>query len=95
VVPARRGVLEDKRRVAEVVVNRVSDGRFGESIIEVLTAPRQFNGYWKQVRSISESDFQIAKEVLQDWRTNDCEALSEYLFFCAGPNRENVFRAEY
>ena len=36
---------QDKRRVCEVVLNRVSDGRFGSSIMEVLTAKSQFAGY--------------------------------------------------
>ncbi len=86
--------LEDKRNVAKVIVNRVSNG-FGKNVIEVVTAPRQFCGYWKQSRPVSESDIQIAYEVLNDWYANDCKALSEYLFFCAGPNRENVFRSRY
>ena len=87
--------VADKRKVAEVIVNRVSDGGFGENIIDVVTAKGQFAGYWNQSRPISESDIQIAEETLTDWYANDCKALSEYLFFCSGPNRENVFRSEY
>ena len=40
---------QDKRRVCEVVLNRVSDGRFGSSIMEVLTAKNQFAGDRKSV----------------------------------------------
>lgn len=87
--------VADKRKVAEVIVNRVSDGRFGENIIDVVTAKGQFAGYWRQSRPVSESDIQIAEETLTDWYANDCKALSEYLFFSSGPNRENVFRSEY
>lgn len=87
--------LANKRKVAEVIVNRVSDGGFGENIIEVVTAPGQFCGYWKQSRPVSKSDIQIAEKTLTDWYKNNCEALSEYLFFCSGPNRENIFRSEY
>lgn len=87
--------MADKRKVAEVIVNRVSDGGFGENVIDVVTAEGQFAGYWNQSRPISESDIQIAEETLTDWYANDCKALSEYLFFCSGPNRENVFRSEY
>lgn len=83
--------LNDKRLVAEVILNRVSDGRFGESIIEVVSAKDQFNGYWKQSRPVSNSDVRIAKETILEWYENDCKKLSEYLFFYAGPNRENVF----
>lgn len=87
--------LNDKRLVVEVILNRVSDGRFGESVIEVVSAKGQFNGYWKQSRPVSDSDIRIAKETLREWYENGCKKLSEYLFFCAGPNRENVFRTQY
>lgn len=87
--------MADKRKVIEVIVNRVSDGRFGENVIDVVTAKGQFAGYWRQSRPVSESDIQIAEETLTDWYANDCKALSEYLFFSSGPNRENVFRSEY
>jgi hypothetical protein len=83
---------QDKRGVCEVILNRVSDGHFGNSIIEVLTAKNQFSGYWRQSRPVSESDIRIAGETLEDWFANDCEALSEYLYFSAGTNRENIFR---
>lgn len=87
--------MADKRKVVEVIVNRVSDGGFGENVIDVVTAKGQFAGYWRQSRPVSESDIQIAEETLTDWYANDCKALSEYLFFSSGPNRENVFRSEY
>lgn len=85
----------DKRRVAEVIVNRVSDGRFGDSIIKVIKAPGQFYGYWSQNRPVSENDVQIAEETLYDWYAGNCKALSEYLYFCAGSNRENKFRTQF
>ena len=87
--------VADKRKVVEVIVNRVSDGGFGENVIDVVTAKGQFVGYWNQSRPVSESDIQIAEETLTDWYANGCKALSEYLFFHSGPNRENVFRSEY
>lgn len=87
--------LKDKRLVVEVILNRVSNGKFGDSVFEVVTAKGQFAGYWKQSRPVSESDIRIAEETLSEWYANDCEALSGYLFFCSGPNRENVFRSEY
>ena len=87
--------VEDKRKVVEVILNRVSDGGFGKNVIDVVTAKGQFAGYGNQSRPVSESDIQIAEETLTDWYANDCKALSEYLFFCSGPNRENVFRSEY
>lgn len=87
--------LEDKRRVAEVILNRVSNGQWGSTVIEVVTAKGQFHGYWNPSRDISDSDREIATQALRDWYANDCTALSEYLFFEAGPNRENVFRKTF
>ncbi len=87
--------LRDKRLVAEVIVNRVSDGRFGEDVFEVVSAEGQFNGYWKQSRDVSETDIQIAEETLHDWYFGGCEALSDYLYFYAGSNRQNVFLKEH
>ena len=87
--------LTDKRLVVEVILNRVSDGRFGDTVLEVVTAKGQFAGYWAQSRPISESDIQIAKEALTEWYNNDCQKLSDYLYFCSGPNRENIFRTNF
>ena len=87
--------LEDKRLVAEVILNRVSDGWWGDTVIEVVTAKGQFHSYWNPSRNISETDREIAVQALHDWYANDCAALSEYLFFEAGPNRENTFRKTF
>ena len=86
---------QDKRRVCEVILNRVSDGGFGSSIIEVLSAENQFNGYWVQSRTVSENDYEVAEQALRDWYNGGCKALSKYLFFCAGDNLENEFRSEF
>lgn len=84
-----------KRKVCETICNRVSAGIFGDSIVDVVSAPYQFAGYWAPSRPASENDYEIARQVLEDWYANDCEALSEWLYFVAGENRENVFRSEY
>lgn len=85
----------DKRLVCEVILNRVSDGRFGDTVVEVVSSPNQFNGYWSQSRPVSENDYEVAEQALTEWYENDCEALSEYLYFSAGDNRENSFRKEF
>ena len=46
---------QDKRLVAEVIVNRVSAGHFGDTVIDVVTSPYQFVGYWNPSREISRS----------------------------------------
>lgn len=81
----------DKRRVCEVILNRVSDGHFGNSICDVITSKNQFVGYWNPSRAVSENDLYIAEQTLRDWYDNDCKAFSEYLYFSAGKNRENTF----
>lgn len=81
----------DKRMVCEVILNRVSDERFADTIIDVLETPGAFQGYWHQPRDISENDLEIAEQTLADWYANDCQPLSDYRFFCAGEDRENSF----
>ena len=85
----------DKRLVAEVILNRVSNERWGDTVIEVVTQKSQFHGYSNPSRDVTENDREIATQALRDWYANDCAALSEYLFFEAGPNRENQFRENY
>jgi hypothetical protein len=86
---------EDKRKVCEVILNRVSAGRYGDGIISVITAKGQFCGYWNPSREISANDLEIAGQALRDWFAGDCAPLSEYLYFTAGANRENAFREIY
>ena len=85
----------DKRRVCEVILNRVSNKNFADTILEVLTTSGAFNGYWKQSRLISKSDYAIAEQALQDWYEGGCKPLSKWLFFSKGSNRENVFRSDF
>lgn len=85
----------DKRLVCEVILNRVSTVGFGNTILDVVSAPNQFDGYWTQSRDVTENDYEVAIQTLKDWYANDCEVLSEYLFFEAGSNRENEFRSEF
>jgi hypothetical protein len=61
----------------------------------VVTAKSQFHGYWHPSRDVTDNDREIATEALRDWYANDCTAFSDYLYFEAGPNRENVFRSTY
>lgn len=87
--------VQDKRLVCEVILNRVSNGNFGCSVIDVVSAKGQFNGYWVQAREVSDNDYAVAAAALDDWYDNNCEALSEYLFFSAGSNHENEFREDF
>jgi hypothetical protein len=82
---------DDKREVVRVICSRVSDGRFGNSVEEVITAPRQFAGYSPD-NVPTANDYEIAREVLAEWYGGGCEALGEYLYFSAGSGHKNVFR---
>lgn len=87
---------QDKRLVCEVILNRVSAGNFGgDTVLAVVSAPNQFDGYWRQSRPVSENDYAVAEQALSDWYAGGCQPLSELLYFEAGENRENVFRSEY
>ena len=83
----------DKRRVCEVILNRVSNINFADTILEVLATPGAFNGYWRQSRPVSENDYAVA--ALKDWYEGGRKPLSEWLFFSKGQNHENVFRYNF
>ena len=85
----------DKRRVCEVILNRVSHKDFPNNVIGVLRKPKAFNGYWKQSRPIIINDYEIAEQALIDWYGNECMPLSDLLYFRKGRNRENVFRSKF
>jgi len=85
---------DDKREVVKVICNRVSDGRFGDSIEAVITAPHQFQGF-RLDNVPSANDYEIAREVLAEWYGGGCAPLGEYLFFSSGGGRTNVFRKKW
>lgn len=85
----------DKRRVCEVILNRVSNSKFANTILEVLRTPGAFNGYWRQSRPVSKNDYVVTEQALRDWYDGGCRPLSEWLFFSKGPKRENVFRSDF
>ena len=85
----------DKRRVCEVILNRVSSKGFPNSVLGVLRMPNAFNGYWKQSRPVSFNDYAVAEKALKDWYGNECMPLSDLLYFKKGHGRENIFRVKY
>ena len=85
---------QDKYNVAWTVCNRAADGRFGESIIEVITSKVhavQFVGYWNQSRSVTESDITVAADVLAAYYSGDGSP-HNYLYFTGGTGKTNTFR---
>lgn len=85
---------QDKRNVAWVICNRVTDGRFGEGVVGVVSSTEhaiQFVGYWVQGRSISDNDKMIAEEVLAAYYAGE-EPIHDYLYFTGGTGQTNNFR---
>ena len=81
------------------VLNRYDAGA-GESIVDVVAAPRQFHGYDPE-HPISEELLALAYDVLDRWQAEKAGAAdvgrtlpAEYLFF-VGDGSNNYFSAEY
>lgn len=57
---------EDKAKVAWVILNRVDDPNYPNTIRGVITAPNQFHGYISSY-PVTELCYEIAKDVLTRW----------------------------
>ena len=78
---------EGKQAVAGVVLNRVDDPRFPNTITEVIYAPKQFSvvkdgALDRAAWTVDESDYQAVAKELEERRYNDA------LFFRAGHYHE-------
>ena len=95
-----RGCTRDNQiKCAWVVLNRVDDERFPDTIQGVLSQPSQFHGYspdfpvWDELK-------EVARDVLTRWSlekqgvTVERELPKTYLWF-TGYNGSNHFREEY
>ena len=95
-----RGCTRDNQiKCAWVVLNRVDDPRFPDTILGVLSQPSQFHGYspdfpvWDELK-------EVARDVLTRWSmekrgvTVERELPPEYVFF-TGDGIQNHFRAVY
>ena len=97
-----RGVEDDNKKAAVcwVVLNRLDNGGYGNSIEEVVTFKNQFTGYRKS-NPVCESLYELAYDVLYNYMLEKdgfegCYRVipSDYLWFY-GVNNENVFRNSY
>lgn len=85
-----------------VVLNRLDNGSYGNSIYSVVTAPNQFH-YYSSASTISDYGYdlkELAKDVLNNWNleknglnSNRCLP-KEYMWF-AGDGQHNYFRNAY
>ena len=92
-----RGCTRDNQiKCAWVVVNRVDDERFPDTIQEVLEQPSQFHGY-DPTYPVTDELYNIAFDVLTRWSYEKQgvpvrrELPSSFLWF-AGNGAENIFR---
>lgn len=84
--------IQDKYNVAWTIINRVRNGGFGgNTVLQVVSSPSQFCGYWKQSRAISDSDYAVAKDVLTAYYAGE-DAPVDYLYFSSNGGTTNIFR---
>ena len=95
-----RGCTRDNQiKCAWVVVNRVDDGRFPDTIQGVLSQPHQFHGY-DPTYPVTDELYSIAFDVLTRWgyETQGIPVRRElpntYLWF-TGDGEQNHFREEW
>ena len=95
-----RGCTRDNQiKCAWVVVNRVDDERFPDTIQGVLSQPCQFHGY-DPTFPVTDELYSVAFDVLTRWSYEKQgipvrrELASTYLWF-TGDGRENIFREVY
>lgn len=95
-----RGCTRDNQiKCAWVVVNRVDDERFPDTIQGVLSQPHQFHGYSESF-PVTDELYNVAFDVLTRWSYEKQgipvrrELPSSFLWF-TGNGRENIFREVY
>ena len=95
-----RGCTRDNQiKCAWVVVNRVDDERFPDTIQGVLSQPSQFHGYSESF-PVTDELYSVAFDVLTRWSYEkqgipvSRELAKSYLYF-TGNGVENIFREVY
>lgn len=89
----------EQEQVVWCILNRVDSERFPDTVVEVVTQPRQFHGYSKHW-PVWEEHYDIALDVLYRWEAekNGEESYRnlepDYLYF-GGDGKHNYFRKEY
>lgn len=87
-----RGCSElQQRAVCWCVFNRVDDSRFQDSIIEVVSAPNQLQGY-SSSNPVWENLYEVAYSCMVDWHNGENRVLDEDMCWFSGWNRINHFR---
>ena len=95
-----RGCTRDNQiKCAWIVVNRVDDERFPDTIQGVLEQPSQFHGY-DPTYPVTDELYSIAFDVLTRWSYEKQgipvrRELAESFLWFTGNGRENIFREVY
>lgn len=97
-----RGVpsTTEKAAVAWVVLNRMDDPRFPNSIAGVIKAPNQFVGY-NYYNPVTDECLMIAKDVMWRWtiekqgRKDSGRVIPKNYYYFTGSGGRNWFRQEY
>ena len=95
-----RGCTRDNQiKCAWVVVNRVDDERFPDTIQGVLSQPDQFHGY-DPTYPVTDELYSVAFDVLTRWSYEKQgipvrRELPESFLWFTGNGRENIFREVY
>lgn len=94
---ARGSDLYNKSLVAWCIFNRYDDGRFGDTIEEIITKPGQFTGYSSN-KPITDEDYKLAVDCLLRWQAEKYSLgdvgrtlPKEYLYFY-GDGKLNHYR---
>ena len=95
-----RGCTRDNQiKCAWVVVNRVDDERFPDTIQDVLSQPNQFHGY-DPAFPVTDELYSVAFDVLTRWSYEKQgipvrRELPESFLWFTGNGQENIFREVY
>ena len=87
-----RGCSElQQKAVCWCVFNRVDDSRFPDTIIGVVSAPLQLQGY-SSSNPVWDNLYDIAYSCMVDWHKGENRVLDEDMCWFSGWNRINHFR---
>jgi spore germination cell wall hydrolase CwlJ-like protein len=100
-----RGVSRDEQKlVVWTVINRIENGRYGTSLIGIVTAPSQFHGYSPKF-PVAEEIKEMVIEVLEAWDRGEQALIyppfattPDYLYFNArryNGRNHNFFRERW
>lgn len=89
---------EVKACVAWVVLNRVDDSSYPDTIREVVSEGKQFQGFWRESDTVpTEEEREMCYEIIKAWKNYDDRYRSipsDYLYFM-GDGNTNYFTRNY